>query len=98
MRPKKVIPPYQPSIPKNIIKFNFNQFLTDEEYFSIPNMEYIFDVVSRKPAGPFYERKATKLELSECVVLDMKGYSYSAQIFCTLNPETTCFLTTQSTL
>jgi prolyl 3-hydroxylase /prolyl 3,4-dihydroxylase len=86
LRPKKVIPPYQPSIPKNIIKFNFNQFLTDEEYFSIPNMEYIFDVVSRKPAGPFYERKATKLELSECVVLDMKGYSLFSADFLHFKP------------
>lgn len=42
----------------------------------------MFDIVSRSVTNPFYERKATRLELSQYVVLDLKGYSlYSAEFF-----------------
>ena len=48
-------------------------------------MQYLFDIESRQLAGPFYAKKATKLKLSQYVVLDLKGASLLSADFYLFN-------------
>lgn len=74
-RPVKVIPPYQPILPADLIKFKFPQDITGEEYYNFPGVQYQFNIEEKTLTGPFYERKVWRLKLSENVVMDLKGYT-----------------------
>jgi prolyl 3-hydroxylase /prolyl 3,4-dihydroxylase len=74
-RAKKVIPPYQVNLPKDLVRFEFPEEIEEEEYYCFPGVDYQFDIVKETRAGPSYERKAWRLELAQDIVMDLKGYS-----------------------
>ena len=81
-RAPKATLPYQPSPLPNMIAFSFPQDISDEDEYIFPGIDYQFNVKSMRLTGPFFERRAWRLELEQQVVMKLKGYSLlSADFF-----------------
>lgn len=74
-RPTKVIPPYQPSMPEDLMRLEWPHDISKEEFFSFPGVEYEFNILESNLKGPCYERRVQSLKLAQNLVLDLKGYS-----------------------
>ena len=65
-----------------MIAFSFPQDISDEDEYIFPGIDYQFNVKSMRLTGPFFERRAWRLELEQQVVMKLKGYSLlSADFF-----------------